>query len=105
MERSTSQNADKKTNSWLRKINYRPVSTLGFMSKIVEKVTLIQQCDENSLLPTYQSAYRRNHRCETSLVKLVDDLLWAMEEELVIAVVILDLSAAFHMVDHNLLPS
>ena len=41
--------------------------------------------------------------CETSLVKLVDDLLWAMEEQLVTAVVILDLSAAFDTVDHDLL--
>ena len=88
------------------KSNYRLVSNLGFISKIVEKVTLIQftkHCDENSLLPTYQSAYRRNHSCETSLVKLVDDLLWATVEQLVTAVVILDLSAAFDMVDHNLL--
>ena len=37
-----------------------------------------------------------------SLVKLVDDL-WAMEEQLVTAVVILDLSAAFDTVDHDLL--
>ena len=62
-----------------------------------------KHCDENKLLPAYQSAYRRNHICETSLVKLVDDLLWAMEEQLVTTVVILDLSAAFDTVDHDLL--
>ena len=45
----------------------------------------------------------KNHSCETSLVKLVDDLLWAMEEQLVTAVVILDLSAAYDKVDHDLL--
>ena len=33
----------------------------------------------------------------------MDDLLWAMEEQLVTAVVILDLSAAFNTVDHDLL--
>ena len=48
-----------------------------------------KRCDENKLLPAYQSAYRKNHSCETSLVKLVDDLLWAMEEQIVTAVVIL----------------
>ena len=36
-------------------------------------------------------------------VKLVDNLLWSMEEQLVTAVVILDLSAAFNTVDHDLL--
>ena len=33
----------------------------------------------------------------------MDDLLWAMEEQLVTTVVILDLSAAFDTADHNLL--
>ena len=72
----------------------------------MEKVTLTQftkHCDENKLLPAYQSAYRKNHSCETSLVKLVDDLLWAMEKQLVTAVVILDLSAGFDTADHDLL--
>ena len=50
-----------------------------------------------------QSAYRKNHSCETSLIKLVEDLLWAMEKQLVTAVVILDLSAAFDTLDHDLL--
>ena len=88
------------------KSNYRPVSNLHFISKVVEKVALTQfteHCDENKLLPAYQSTYRKHHSCETSLVKLVDDLLWAMEEQLVTAVVILDLLAAFNAVDHGLL--
>ena len=81
--------------------NYIPV-----ISKIVEKVTLdqfTQHCNRNSLLPNYQSAYRQHHSCETSLVKLVNDILWAMEKQLVTVVVILDLSAAFDIVDHDLL--
>ena len=86
--------------------NYRPVSNLQFISKIVEKVTLdqfTQHCNRNSLLPNYQSAYRQYHSCETSLVKLVNDILWAMEKQLVTVVVILDLSAAFDTVNHDLL--
>ena len=66
-------------------------------------IQFTKHCNENKLLPAYQSTYRKNHSCETSLVKLVDDLLWAMEEQLVTAVVILDLSGAFDTVDHNLL--
>ena len=86
--------------------NYRPVSNLGFISKIGEKVTLEQftkHCNRNSLLPEYQSAYRKNHSCKTSPIKLVNDILWGMEKQLVTAVVILDLSAAFNVVDHDLL--
>ena len=62
-----------------------------------------KHCNRNSLLSEYQSAYRKNHTCETSLIKLVNDILWGMEEQLVTAVVILDLSSAFHTVDHDLL--
>ena len=86
--------------------NYRPVSNLQFISKIVEKVTLdqfTQHCNSNSLLPSYQPAYRKYYSCETSPVKLVNDMLWAMEKQLVTVVVILDLSAAFDTVDHDLL--
>ena len=96
----------KKKGVSLEKSNYRPVSNLSFMSKIVEKVTLEQftgHCDKNRLIPDYQSAYRKNHSCETSLVKLVNDILWSMEARKVTAVVILDLSAAFDTVDHDLL--
>ena len=86
--------------------NYRLVSNLSFISKIVEKVTLDQfnqHCQENNLVPEYQSAYRKRHSCETSLAKLVNDILWNMENQLVTAIVILDLSAPFNTVDHNLL--
>ena len=84
--------------------NYRPVSNLSFISKIIEKVTLKQfnqHCQENSLVPEYQSAYRKNHSCETSLVTLVNDILWNMDRQLVTSIVILDLSAAFDTVDHD----
>ena len=83
MEGGTGQTTDKKLTVGQEKSNYRPVSNLSFISKVVEKVTLTQfteYCDENKLLLAYQSAYRKNHSCETSLTKLVDDLLWAMEK-------------------------
>ena len=34
---------------------------------------------------------------------MTNDILWAMEEQHIIMMVILDLSAAFDMVDHNIL--
>ena len=96
----------KKTSLGTTMTNYRPVSNLQFISKIVERVTLdqfTQHCNNNSLLPDYQSAYRKYYSCETSLVKLVNDILCTMEKQLVTVVVILDLSAAFDTVDHDLL--
>ena len=70
------------------------------------KVTLDQlstHCQEQKLVPEYQSAYRKRHSCKTSLVKLVNDILWNMENQLVTAIVILDLSPAFDTVDHDFL--
>ena len=52
-------------------------------------------------MPTYQSAYRPNCSCETTFVKLMNDLLWTMEHQNVSTGV--DLSATFDMVDHNIL--
>ena len=56
-----------------------------------------------NLLPEYQSAYRKFHSWETSLLKLVSDYLWAMEQQQITAVLIMDLLAAFHTVNHDLL--
>ena len=86
--------------------NYRPVSNLTFISKVVEKITLnqfTQHCENNNLLSDYQLVYRKYHSCETSLIKLVNDLLWAMEKQEVTAMTLLDLSAAFDTVNHDLL--
>ena len=86
------------------KENYRPVSNLPFISKIIEKCTLNQlnkHCDTYNLLPKYQSAYRRFHSCETSLLKLVNDTLWAMENKQITAMLIMDLLAAFNTVNHD----
>ena len=86
--------------------NYRPVSNLNFISKLLEATVLTQLQDHlysQKLLPHYQSSYRANFSTETLLVKLVDDILNGMELQEVTALVALDLSAAFDTVDHDLL--
>ena len=54
-------------------------------------------------MPSHQSAYREHHSCETALVRLTNDLLWSMEKQRVMALVAIDLSAAFDTVDHTVL--
>ena len=96
----------KKLGLDLIKKNYRPVSNLSFLSKVIEKAMLKQfneHCDNYGLLPDYQSAYRSNYSCETSLLKLTNDILWNMENKQVTALVMMDLSATFDTVDHELL--
>ena len=86
--------------------NYRPVSNLTFVSKIVEKLVaeqLIEFLKSNGLMPRLQSAYRRHHSTETALLRVMSDLLHAADSRRVTLLGLLDLSAAFDCVDTDIL--
>ena len=86
--------------------NFRPVSNLPFISKILEKVVLTQlqkHLSENDLLEIRQSAYRKKHSTETALLSVVDGLLGNADDRLVSVLALLDLSAAFDTLDHPIL--
>ena len=86
--------------------NYRPVSNLNFISKIIEKVVASQINDYlklNNLHTPFQSAYRKGHSTETALLKLQNDILTNMDNGNVTALCLLDLSAAFDTIDHEIL--
>ena len=68
-------------------------------------VHLNEHCDLHTLLPDYQIAYRNGYSCETAIIRLVNDILWAMENQNVTAVMALDLLAAFDTVDYKILLS
>ena len=82
------------------------MSNLSFISKIVEKHVTDQfeeHCNINDLSPQHQLAYKKDHSCETALVKIVNDALWAMEKGTITLLVITDLSPAFDSVNHSVL--
>ena len=86
--------------------NYHPVSNLPFLSKDLERYVVNQftaHCNTNHLFPGYQLAYRRNYSCEMALIKIINDCLWAIENQMVTALITSDLSAAFDTVDHEIL--
>ena len=86
--------------------NYRPVSNLPYVSKLLEKVVVAQlneHLKDNSLMPPNQSAYRRHHSTETALVRIVNDLLCAMDRSQCCLLIMLDQSAAFDTVNQDIL--
>ena len=88
--------------------NYRPVSLLPFMSKILEKVVaqqLVSHINQHSLAAKFQSGFKRHHSTETALLKVTNDILCENDKGKITALVLLDLSAAFDTVDHAILLS
>ena len=86
--------------------NYRPISNLTFLSKVLERLVcqqLVAFLDQNKLLPSLQSAYRRGRSTETAVVKIISDILLAADRGEVTLLGLLDLSAAFDTVDHDIL--
>ena len=88
--------------------NYRPVSDLPIVSRILEKVILhklLSHLQENNLSNPFQSAYRAGHSTETILLRIVNDILSALDNDNIPVLLLLDLSAAFDTTDHNILLS
>jgi len=86
--------------------SYRPVSNLSFLSKLLEKVVtkrLQAYMDLHGLYDPTQSTYRTGHSTETALTKVQNDLLCTIDKHGVAILVLLDLSAAFDTVDHDVL--
>ena len=95
------QNVDKDVLS-----NYRPVSNLSAVSKLLERTVLNQlnqHLTDNELYSKVQSGYRPKHSCETLMVRMFDDINNMVQADNIVIVVLLDLSAAFDTIDHSVL--
>ena len=88
--------------------NYRPISKLPMLSKIIEKVVSKQIREYlmiNDLYDDFQNAYRPGHSTETTLIKLTNDIIGYLDDSEHAQLLLLDLSAAFDSLDHNILIS
>lgn len=86
--------------------NYRPVSNLPFLGKVIEKCVALQLCQHMSthdLGDRLQSAYKETHSTETALLRVKRDCDNAIDSGKSVLLVLLDLSAAFDTIDHNIL--
>ena len=90
----------------LKASDYRPISLLPTLSKVIEKVVAFQwvsYLNKYELLDPNQSAYRENHSTTTALLKIVDDILESLEDSEINIMIFLDFSKAFDTVNHRLL--
>jgi len=88
--------------------NYRPISNLPFLSKILENVAASQlrsYLNANGLFEPFPSGFRSSHSTGTALLRVVNDILLSMDSGLINILILLDLSSAFDTVCHEILIS
>ena len=95
-----------KKDDLLNPKNYRPVAILPIFSKVLERSIFNQiskYLSENNLLHPNHHAYRPNHNTTTALIQMQYTWVGALEDGDLSGVCLLDMSAAFDIVDHPLL--
>ena len=86
--------------------SYRPVAILPILSKVLERSMFMQvmrHMDNNKYLNPNHHAYRAGHSTTTALLQLYDTWLGALEGGDMAGVCMLDMSAAFDIVDTEIL--
>ena len=86
--------------------NYRPVSLLSTMSKLLERVIylqLVSYLEKEKILNSSHHGFRKSHNTTTALIEMHDAWVEAFDHGELSAVTILDMSAAFDLVNHDIL--
>ena len=86
--------------------NYRPISILPIVSKVIEKPVPkhpFAYLNKYKLLHEAQSGFRKHHSCQTALIKLINNWLSHIDKGNIVGAIFFDLKKAFDVVDHELL--
>ena len=86
--------------------NYRPISILPVVSKLIERIVfkqLYEYLNSNHLLTESQSGFRPTFSTETALLEMTNEWLWNIDSEHLYGVIFLDLKKPFDTVDHAIL--
>ena len=88
------------------KNNFKPISNLAFVGKLIEHIVadqIISYINQHNLMEEKQSACRKFHSTETALLIVKTDIIKAMDNQEITCLILLDLLAAFDTVDHTIL--
>lgn len=86
--------------------NFRPISKLPFLSKVLERIVysqLIDHLNEHQLFEIFQSGFKAMHSTESALLRVFNDILLPGDSGDSVVLVLLDLTAAFDTVHHEIL--
>ena len=86
--------------------DFRPVSVLPIVGKLLESAVYQQlnsYFEEHSVLSDTQFGFRVNHTTQDALVSTVEDWRYALDKDLLVGSIMIDLSKAFDSVDHSIL--
>ena len=84
--------------------NYRPVSILPTLSKIYERLLGNQLTSHfNEIFHSYLSAFRTSYGCQTTLLRIVEDWKEALDKNMFVGAILMDLSKAFDCLPHDLI--
>ena len=86
--------------------NYRPISLLPLISKLIERVIhdqIQKYLSNQEILYKYQSGFRSGHSTDTCLSYLNDKILKSFDEGKITGMILIDLQKAFDTINHKIL--
>lgn len=86
--------------------NYRPISILPFIGKIIENFVSIQLTDymeSNRLFTRHQFGFRKNHSTNYLMFDLIDEIYKGKSRSCTPGIIFLDIKKAFDTVNHDIL--
>ena len=86
--------------------NYRPISILPVISKILEKIIYLQISNfinEENIISRSQFGFRKKHSTYMPIMLIQEYITKALENNNIVVGIYLDLSKAFDTVDHEIL--
>ena len=86
--------------------NFRPISILPVLSKVIERVGQEQLIDyllENNLITPFQSGFRAGFSTQDVLLRVTNSWVKAVDERKYVGAVFLDIAKVFDCIDHSIL--